>query len=252
MHYYQFHIGDYRKDTAHLIPIEHYIYRSLIDWYFLDEKPIPKITQSVIRRLMLGSEYIVNVENVLSDFFVLSDDGYRHKRIDKEIEEYHGKCVKNKDNGIKGGRPKKTQSVILNNPDVTQNNPTVTLTINQEPLTNNHKPTKKTLPEYSDEFELAWAAYPSRPGANKKESFKAWNARVKSGADKNAMIEGAIRYASYCKTLGIDPQFIKQPSTFFGPGDHYSSDWRAASPQRKIPSQDNFETKDYGTGVNPL
>ena len=111
---------------------------------------------------------------------------------------------------------------------------------------------KKPSAEYSAEFELAWAAYPARPGANKKESFKAWTARVKAGADQNAMIEGATRYASYCMAQGVDPQFIKQPATFFGPGDHYLSDWTAQAPQRKTPSLDNFAAKDYGTGVNPL
>lgn len=92
---------------------------------------------------------------------------------------------------------------------------------------------KKHAAEYSVEFEMAWAAYPARPGASKKESYKAWSARVKAGADQNAMIEGAMRYASYCKTIGIEPQFIKQPATFFGPGDHYLSDWRATAKQRK-------------------
>ena len=142
MHYYQFHIGDYRKDTSHLTPIEHYIYRSLIDWYYLDEKPIPSITHSVIRRLGLVIDYTVNVENVLADFFILHDDGYHHGRIDKELEHYHVVCLKNKDNGIKGGRPRKTHSVTTGNPNVTQNNPDVTLTNNQEPRTNNHKPIK--------------------------------------------------------------------------------------------------------------
>ena len=141
MHYYQFHIGDYRKDTSHLTPIEHYIYRSLIDWYYLDEKPIPSITHSVIRRLGLVIDYTVNVENVLADFFILHDDGYHHGRIDKELEHYHVVCLKNKDNGIKGGRPRKTHSVTTGNPNVTQNNPDVTLTNNQEPITKNHKKT---------------------------------------------------------------------------------------------------------------
>lgn len=136
MHYYQYNIADYRKDTAHLTPIEHYIYRSLMDWYYLDEQPIPKITQVVIRRLGLGLEQEPNLLNVLSDFFVLEENGYHQGRIDKEIAAYHSKAEKNKVNGMQGGRPKKTQSVILDNPSESQNNP------NHKPLTNNHKPVK--------------------------------------------------------------------------------------------------------------
>ena len=143
MHYYKFNISDYRKDTVHLTPVEHYIYRSLIDWYYLDELPIPKETQSVIRRLCLGIESVSLLENVLNDFFKLSETGYIHKRIDVEIAEYHDRNNTNTENGKKGGRPpktapkrKKTGSVKLANPDESEINPNYKLlTINQELIT---------------------------------------------------------------------------------------------------------------------
>ena len=149
MHYYQFNIGDYRRDTAHLTPIEHYIYRQLIDWYYLDETPIPKETQMVLRRLCLGNENTENLKNVLSDFFKLTDDGYFHDRINDEINKYHENAEKNRANGKLGGRPKKqqltennkpkkTQSVTNGNPTKSENNP------NQEPITKNQEPSKNT------------------------------------------------------------------------------------------------------------
>jgi uncharacterized protein YdaU (DUF1376 family) len=137
MHYYKFNIADYRKDTGHLSTIEHGIYRQLIDWYYLDEQPIPEETQVVIRRLRLGFDEVKFLQNVLSDFFVLGKTGYKHKRIEVEIKDYHEQAEKNKNNGKLGGRPKKTQSVISGLPDKSQNNP------NQEPITNNHKPIKE-------------------------------------------------------------------------------------------------------------
>ncbi len=137
MHYYKFNIADYRKDTGHLSTIEHGIYRQLIDWYYLDEQPIPEETQMVIRRLRLGSDEVKFLQNVLSDFFVLGKTGYTHKRIQVEIKDYHEQAEKNQRNGKLGGRPKKTQSVISGIPEDSQNNP------NQEPLTNNHKPNKE-------------------------------------------------------------------------------------------------------------
>jgi len=135
MHYYKFNIADYRKDTNHLTTIEHGIYRQLIDWYYLDEKPIPLETQVVSRRLRLGSEMeLSSLQNVLSDFFKESKTGYVHKRIEVEIKDYHEQVEKNKNNGKLGGRPKKTQSVISGLPDQSQNNP------NHKPLTIYHKP----------------------------------------------------------------------------------------------------------------
>jgi uncharacterized protein YdaU (DUF1376 family) len=133
MHYYKFNIADYRKDTGHLSTVEHGIYRQLIDWYYLDEKPIPIETQVVMRRLRLGSEHEAALQNVLADFFIKGKDGYKQGRIDLEINEYHSQADKNRTNGKLGGRPKKTQSVISGNPDESENNP-------------NHKPlTKKPL-----------------------------------------------------------------------------------------------------------
>jgi uncharacterized protein YdaU (DUF1376 family) len=138
MHYYKFNIADYRKDTGHLSTIEHGIYRQLIDWYYLDEQPIPEETQMVIRRLRLGSDEVKFLQNVLSDFFVLGKTGYTHKRIQVEIKDYHEQAEKNQRNGKLGGRPKKTQSVISGIPEDSQNNP------NQEPLTTNHKPKRES------------------------------------------------------------------------------------------------------------
>jgi uncharacterized protein YdaU (DUF1376 family) len=171
MHYYKFNIADYRKDTGHLSTIEHGIYRQLIDWYYLDEQPIPEETQVVIRRLRLGIEEVKFLQNVLSDFFVLGKTGYTHKRIEVEIKDYSEQVEKNKNNGKLGGRPKKTQSVISGIPDDSQNNP------NQEPLTTNHKPiNKKTLGKRlaSDfSFPLEWEQFcqQTRPELHPTKTF---------------------------------------------------------------------------------
>jgi uncharacterized protein YdaU (DUF1376 family) len=158
MHYYKFNIADYRKDTGHLSTIEHGIYRQLIDWYYLDEQPIPEETQVVIRRLRLGSEEVTFLRNILDDFFVLGKTGYTHKRIEVEIKDYQEQVEKNKNNGKLGGRPKKTQSVISGLPDQSQNNP------NQEPLTTNHKPKRESAtvvacpPDVSQQIWNDWVA----------------------------------------------------------------------------------------------
>lgn len=135
MHYYQFNIADYRKDTAHLSPIEHYIYRTLIDWYYLDEKPIPNETEWVLRRLRLGLNDEEILLNVLSDFFVRQENYWHHLRIDSEISQYHANLEKNRRNGKLGGRPKKTQSVILANPNQSQKKANQEL-ITNKPITN--------------------------------------------------------------------------------------------------------------------
>lgn len=182
MHYYSFNIKDYRKDTQHLKPMEHYIYRMLIDLYYMDEKPIPKKTQWVMRRLMLDSpEHENMLKNVLDDFFYECDEGFRHKRIDCEITKYHGNAQKNRENGKKGGRPRKnnpeiTQSVTDGLPLESQNNP------NQEPLTNNHKPLTNSNGDgekvLNIPFDVFWKTYAKSVAKDKCE------AKWKSLSDK--------------------------------------------------------------------
>ena len=73
----------------------------------------------------------------------MTDLGYFHSRIERDIEHYKAQSAKNRVNGKLGGRPAnqvksrlKTQVVIdglaKHNPSESQNNP------NQEPRTNNH------------------------------------------------------------------------------------------------------------------
>lgn len=147
MHYYQFNIGDYAKATRHLSNLEDLAYRRLMDIYYDTEKPLISDVNK-LARLINMRDNTQEIENVLNDFFDLSDDGYSQKRINEEIEHYTSKADTARANGKKGGRPKKananqtgteqepkkTQSVILANPEETG------LKANQEPITNNQQP----------------------------------------------------------------------------------------------------------------
>lgn len=171
MHYYSFNIADYKKDTAHLKPMEHYIYRSLIDLYYLDESPIPLKTHSVMRRLSLGThEEEKMLLDVLNDFFEERDDGFHHKRISSEIGKYQSNAEKNRENGKKGGRPPKkkpkiTQSVTDGLPLESELKP------NQEPLTNNQEPlTNINTQDWRDEkFEVFYKLYPEKKSKGQAE-----------------------------------------------------------------------------------
>lgn len=88
---------------------------------------------------------------------------------------------------------------------------------------------------YTEEFEDAWALYPSRPGANKFESFKAWNARLNHKDPERRftpqeMTDGVRRYAAYCRAMKTEARYIKQPATFFGPDEHFVQAWEVPPP----------------------
>lgn len=226
MHYYQFHIGDYRAATAHLSNEEDLAYRRLLDMYYDTEQGIPLDTQWVARRLRIKSEII---ETVLSDFFVRTDDGWMHSKCDEVIEHFHATSRRNRINGMRGGRPKETQSVSGGLPAETQDEPTSKATNNHKPITKNHKPEAET---YSPDFDEIWEAYPKRPGASKKGAFRAYKTRIKSGAEHADILEGVKRYAAFVTASGTQPQFIKTPEAFLGPDEHFRSDW---TPQVSTP-----------------
>jgi len=127
VHYYQFHIGDYRSSTAHLTNEEDLAYRRLIDMYYDLEGPIPLDTQWVARRIRVEAMII---QDVLNDMFECTENGYVNARCEEEIAKYKLLAERNKRNGSLGGRPKK-------NPDGFQSEPTGKLTKNQEPITKN-------------------------------------------------------------------------------------------------------------------
>ena len=83
-------------------------------------------------------------------------------------------------------------------------------------------PAKMKRNDYPPAFDEAWQAYPARPGANKRATFKAWSARIKAGVTAETMLVGVRAYATYIQATG---QYLKAPETFFGPDEHYTCDW---------------------------
>lgn len=90
MHYFQFNIGDYASHTRHLTVIEDLAYRRLLDLYYLQERPFNSGLTSVARQINMR-EYETEVQAVLDEFFVLTDDGWANVRADKEIAHYKAK-----------------------------------------------------------------------------------------------------------------------------------------------------------------
>lgn len=133
MHFYRFHIGDYKSATAHLSNEEDLAYRRLLDMYYDTEKPIPLETDWVARRIRVGSEVVATV---LQDMFVETENGWIHDRCDEEIREYHRMADRARANGKAGGRPK--------NPVGSQSEPSGKLTNNHKPVTNNQIDIKRT------------------------------------------------------------------------------------------------------------
>ena len=109
MNYYERHIGDYLKDTAHLSLLEHGVYGRLLDVYYTREGAIPVIQ---VERLVgaRSKDERAALAEVIDEFFSVEADCLHHARCDREIERYQKKAERNRTVGKLGGRPKKTQT----------------------------------------------------------------------------------------------------------------------------------------------
>ena len=90
MNYYEHHLGDYDGATAHLSWLEDCAYRRLICLYYRTEAPIPADLKQACRLVRAsGKPERDAVEQVLSEFFALRDDGWHNARCDEDIASFH-------------------------------------------------------------------------------------------------------------------------------------------------------------------
>jgi len=95
MHHYQFNIGDYKKDTAHLSLLEHGIYRVLIDSYYTNEGPLVADDAKLMRtHCVRSADEQQAYKNVIDDFFEVVDGSYKHEGCDKVLAKIYEKSDK--------------------------------------------------------------------------------------------------------------------------------------------------------------
>ena len=86
---------------------------------------------------------------------------------------------------------------------------------------------KPSTPEDPKGFAECWAAYPKRSGGNSRAAaLKAYLARLKTGAEPDALLTGVKRYAAFIAATGkTGTAYVKQASSFFGPDEHWLEAW---------------------------
>jgi uncharacterized protein YdaU (DUF1376 family) len=154
MHYYPHNIGDYRKDTSHLSLLEHGIYRQLLDSYYLDEMPLSNDLAKLMRsHSVRNADEQQALQNVLTDFFELTENGYIHKRCEDIIAKFHGKSESARASAM--ARWAKQHKDVDANALPTQSEGNA----NHKPITNNHKPitnNKNTIAKPEGLADLLW------------------------------------------------------------------------------------------------
>lgn len=121
------YIGDYLQDTTRLTTEQHGAYLLLIMDYWING-PLPDCDASLSQVTRLQPAAWKKNKPALSRLFVITEGEWHHKRIEKELSAANQFIAKQKANGAKGGRPKKTQTTTQKEPmgfsgDNPNNNP---------------------------------------------------------------------------------------------------------------------------------
>lgn len=253
MNYYRRFPGDYQRDTGHLSLAEHGAYSVLLDHYYSRESPLPA-EMTALHRLCRAMTKIEQdaVTSVADAYFPVNGDGKRHNhRADDEIKQTESRRQTASDSGKKGGRPKnesedesknkanplanqkpqQSREKALQTPDsrLQDQTPEQECSAAQPPTRVRRKiAPRETDPEWFLNFKLA---YPERAGGdyNWIGGLRAAGARIAEGYTPEEFIAGAERYTQYLKSIGkIGTEYVKQASTFLGPGKHFLTPYTSA------------------------
>ena len=88
MNYYERHLGDYARDTAHLSMLEHGAYTLILDRYYGTENGIPADKAHRVIRARSKEEKAA-VDAVLEEFFTLTDGVWIKNRVQQVIAKFH-------------------------------------------------------------------------------------------------------------------------------------------------------------------
>ena len=210
MNYYERHVGDYLRDTAHLSLLEHGIYTRLLDVYYTRECGID---EGMAARLIgaRSKDELAALMAVLSEFFALEGGIYCQTRCDREIARYQAKAKRNREVGKLGGRPRKveTQTEPTNNPGGFQTEPKHNPP--QYPVPSNQTNTPKPPSASPTGFAEFWQAYPKK--AAKPAALKAFRSQRING-ELPQLLSDIERRKSSPDWQKEEGQFVPNPATY--------------------------------------
>ncbi len=192
MHYYQHHIGDFRRDTASLSDADAMAYLKLLWMYYDTESPLPADAKLLAFKIGSNAD---SVQLILDAFFTLEGDVYRQKRCDEELFKYRSKSQKAKESAnARWSYANAMRTHSDGNADATK------IDANHKPITINK--------EYIDRFDSFWKHYPRKVA--KPNALKAW---VKLKPD-DSLTEKIIAAVKRQKLSDRDIQFVPHPATW--------------------------------------
>jgi uncharacterized protein YdaU (DUF1376 family) len=227
MNFYPFHLGDYISRTQHLSLLEDLAYRRMIDRYYLTEEELPLCTEQISRVIgMRDHTEIVN--QIVCEFFVKTETGYRHERCDEEIKRYRHKADRAR--GLADKRWHGSDSVVKSDTithtkshtkphtkSYTKSSATITNTNTNNSLPPNAEGAEEDeveLGDIRDEFTEFLAEYPPNRVKNLYRLQQAWSASRLTRPPTNELIEALRSQKRSLDWTKENGKFIPSPENW--------------------------------------
>ena len=182
MHYFQFNIGDYARDTAHLTEMEDLAYRRMLDLYYRSEKPLPESIDEIARLIRMRT-HCDCIAIVLQDFFELHADGYRNGRADQELERTYSKSIKARESA----KARWNKNNDLANADAMRTH-SDSIADGMLPITHYPLPiTQDTGDKKQGSQKLDFSSWPSMPSEQLMSEWKQLRKRLKAGVTQTVI-----------------------------------------------------------------
>lgn len=260
MNFYAFHLGDYASATAHLSWDEDMAYRRLIDAYYQRESPLPLERRMVYRLARAATEeQRFAIDSVLEEFFVETEEGYRHYRCDAEIDATASKRAK-ASNSAKVRWAKENANAMRTHSERNANASDKACERIENgcegnapnPIPNPIPNKTKTLVHENpctDTFELFWQRYPRKTA--KQNALKAWE-KIRPDQPLFEVITAAVKIQSQSEAWVKDGgSFIPHAATWLN-GKRWEDEVIPAGKVHAFPGQSRhtgFDQRDYTDGL---
>lgn len=231
MNYYEHHLGDYLRDTAHLSMLEDAAYRRLLDRIYSTEQGIPADQVYRVVRARAKDEQAA-VDAVLAEFFELVDGLYIQGRAMAEIEKAKRRIDAAQRNGRNGGRPKRNQPGSITGTEqkpsgfsLGSESETQSKAL-QSPISNLHTPEKNQNARVG--FD-GWAfveqrMQPKYPKGLFKQPHWITASRavetlvLEQGVDPELIAANVEAFARECQVNGTEARYVMNPARWLAEG----------------------------------
>lgn len=218
------YVADYLRDTMHLTTELHGAYMLLLMASWSRGGRLPNDPFQLAGMTKMSPAAWRRVAPVILPFFQIEGSELSHKRVVMETEKAERMADARRQNGTKGGRPRK-QDVTEQEPG-TKPNGNLEVKLDETP-TRVAPPSPSPLPSegielklslngvtavaYSVDFDVWWTVYPRKVG--KLAASKAYTKARKAGASAEALMDAVVK-----ATWPREAQFIPHPATWLNEG----------------------------------